>query len=72
MIKFDVEVSVAQRASDVLDKDLRRIAKALEAQGFETATTSKGHLRVFLHGKAVAKFSLRRSQRPRRRSGRRR
>jgi biotin operon repressor len=29
-----------------MDKDLRKIVKALEAQGFEVEATSRGHLVV--------------------------
>lgn len=40
-----------------MDKDLRKIVKALEAQGFEVETTSKGHLVVSRDGALVATFS---------------
>jgi hypothetical protein len=40
-----------------MDKDLKKIRKALHAQGFETETTKKGHLMVFRDGRAVATFS---------------
>ena len=37
-----------------MDKDLRKIVKALEAQGFEVETTSKGHLLVTRDGQMIA------------------
>lgn len=37
-----------------MDKDLRKIVKALEAQGFEVVTTAKGHLMVSRDGEVVA------------------
>ncbi len=37
-----------------MDKDLRKIVKALEAQGFEVAVTSKGHLLVSREGAVIA------------------
>lgn len=40
-----------------MDKDLRKIVKALEAQGFEVETTSKGHLVVTRDGVLIATFS---------------
>lgn len=40
-----------------MDKDLKKIRKALEAQGFETELTKRGHLMVFKDGRAVATFS---------------
>ena len=40
-----------------MDKDLRKIAKALEAQGFETKVTRKGHLAVYLDGTWITTFS---------------
>lgn len=40
-----------------MDKDLRKIVKALEEQGFEVATTSKGHLMVLRNGEVIATFS---------------
>jgi hypothetical protein len=40
-----------------VDKDLKKIRKALEAQGFETELTKRGHLMVFKNGRAVATFS---------------
>lgn len=40
-----------------MDKDLRKVVKALEDQGFETAMTSKGHVIVLLDGRRVATFS---------------
>ena len=40
-----------------MDKDLRKIAKALENQGFEVIRLKKGHLEVRLDGRKVATFS---------------
>ncbi|HEY8589581.1 MAG TPA: hypothetical protein VIL55_08515 [Naasia sp.] len=40
-----------------MDKDLRKIVEALEAQGFEVEVTSRGHVMVFRDGAAVVTFS---------------
>lgn len=40
-----------------MDKDLRKIAQALEDQGFEVVTTTKGHLKVLRDGRVVAVFA---------------
>lgn len=40
-----------------MDKDLRKIVRALKAQGFEVAVTGKGHLVVTREGALVATFS---------------
>lgn len=40
-----------------MDKDLRKIATALEVQGFETRLTKRGHLVVYRDGRIVASFS---------------
>lgn len=40
-----------------MDKDMRKVVKALKAQGFEVETTSKGHLIVTRDGVLVATFS---------------
>lgn len=40
-----------------MDKDLRKIVKALEEQGFDCETTSKGHVMVYLNGSLVVTFS---------------
>lgn len=40
-----------------MNKDLRKIVKALHGQGFSTRTTTKGHLMVTRDGKVVAVFS---------------
>lgn len=40
-----------------MDKDLRKIRKALEDQGFDTRVTKKGHLEVRRNGRRVATFS---------------
>jgi len=40
-----------------MHKDLKKIAKALEAQGFTTEETKRGHLMVFRDGRLVATFS---------------
>lgn len=40
-----------------MNKDLRRIAKALEAQGFEVEVTKRGHLIAWKDGHKVVTFS---------------
>ena len=40
-----------------MDKDLRKVVKALEAQGFDVRTTRSGHLVVTRDGALVATFS---------------
>lgn len=40
-----------------MHKDLKKIVKALEAQGFETAVTRRGHLLVIRDGRVVTTFS---------------
>lgn len=40
-----------------MDKDLRKIVKALEAQGFEVRTTKKGHVMVTRDGELIATFA---------------
>lgn len=40
-----------------MDKDLKKIVKALEAQGFVIEVTKKQHIMVFRDGRAVATFS---------------
>jgi predicted alpha/beta-hydrolase family hydrolase len=40
-----------------MNKDLRKIAKALEAQGFEVNRLKSGHLEVRRNGRRVATFS---------------
>lgn len=40
-----------------MDKDMRKIVKALEAQGFEVQTTKKGHIAVYRDGEFVAMFA---------------
>ena len=40
-----------------MDKDLRKVVKALEAQGFDTEVTRKGHVMVFLDGRLIVTFS---------------
>lgn len=40
-----------------MDKDLRKIIKALEAQGFDVEYTSKGHPQVYRDGVLIATFS---------------
>lgn len=37
-----------------MNKDVRKVVKALERQGFEVAATSKGHLTVSKNGEVVA------------------
>jgi len=41
----------------MMDKDTRKLVKALEAQGFTTRTTTKGHIAVTLDGKVIAVLS---------------
>ena len=41
----------------MMDKDLRKIVKELGAQGFDVATTSRGHVVVTKDGVLVATFS---------------
>ena len=38
----------------MMNKDLRKVVKALEAQGFEVTVTSKGHLMVTRDGAVIA------------------
>lgn len=40
-----------------MDKDTRKIVKALEAQGFEVRATRKGHLQVKQNGRVIAVLS---------------
>lgn len=40
-----------------MDKDLRKIVRALEEQGFETEVTRKGHVMVFRNGRLIVTFS---------------
>jgi hypothetical protein len=40
-----------------MDKDMKKIAKALRAQGFEVTVTKKQHLAVSKDGRIVAVFS---------------
>jgi hypothetical protein len=40
-----------------MHKELRKLQKELEAQGFETRVSSKGHLLVSMNGKRVAVFA---------------
>lgn len=40
-----------------MDKDLRKIVKALEAQDFEVVTTRNGHLMVYREGRWVGTFA---------------
>ena len=40
-----------------MNKDLRKIAKALQDQGFEVTETSRGHLEVRKDGRRVATLS---------------
>jgi hypothetical protein len=40
-----------------MNKDLRKLMKALEQQGFEVRLTSKGHLMVYRDGRAIATLS---------------
>ncbi|NEC93396.1 type II toxin-antitoxin system HicA family toxin, partial [Streptomyces sp. SID12501] len=40
-----------------MDKDLRKIVKALEAQGFEVTVTKRGHVIVTREGEVISTFS---------------
>lgn len=40
-----------------MDKDLRKIVKALEAQGFEVTVTRRGHVIVTRDGEVISTFS---------------
>ncbi len=40
-----------------MHKDLKKIVKALEDQGFECVITKRGHLLVLSNGRKVATFS---------------
>ena len=40
-----------------MDKDLRKIVKALEDQGFEIEVTTRGHVMAFRDGKLIVTFS---------------
>jgi hypothetical protein len=40
-----------------MNKDLRKIVKALEAQGFEVDVTSRNHVVVSRNGELIATFS---------------
>lgn len=40
-----------------MDKDLRKITKALQAQGFDVEVTKRGHVVVTRDGDLVATFS---------------
>lgn len=40
-----------------MDKDLRRLIKDLEAAGYQTRVTSKGHVQVRRGGQVIAVFA---------------
>jgi len=40
-----------------MDKDLRKIIEALEAQGFEIEVTTKQHVMVYMKGALVVTFA---------------
>ena len=40
-----------------MDKDLRKIVKALQKQGFEIEISKRGHVLVYLDGRLVVTFS---------------
>lgn len=40
-----------------MDKDLKKIVKALREQGFDVEVTRKGHLMVYRDGRLVTTFS---------------
>ena len=40
-----------------MDKDLKKLLKALEAQGFEVRKSGKGYPMVYLRGEFVAKLA---------------
>jgi molybdenum cofactor biosynthesis enzyme MoaA len=54
-----------------MDKDLRKIAKALKAQGFDVEITGKGHIIVTRDGDLIAsdRRSIRNSLAPLKRAG---
>lgn len=41
----------------MMDKEMRKIVRALEDQGFEVTTTRRGHLMVSRDGAVIATFS---------------
>lgn len=41
----------------MVNKDLKKVIRALESQGFEVTRTKKGHLAVFLDGRYVTTFA---------------
>ena len=40
-----------------MDKDLRKVLKALEAEGFEVTVTKRGHYQVAREGRVITTFS---------------
>ena len=40
-----------------MDKDLKKIVKALQQQGFEVEITKRGHVMVYADGRLVVTFS---------------
>lgn len=40
-----------------MDKDIKKLIEALEAQGFEAQRTAKGHVAIYRDGALVATFS---------------
>lgn len=40
-----------------MNKDLKKIIKALQEQGFEVTTTKKGHIAVYRDGRFVVMFA---------------
>ena len=56
--KFFARLDLSRGKGGVkMDKDLRKVVKELEAQGFETRVTAKGHITVTRDGRVVAVFS---------------
>lgn len=52
-----IVVLSGRKGERITDKELRRFRDALEAQGFTTRVTSKGHLLVTRNGSLVTTFS---------------
>ena len=46
-----------QKKARMMDKDLKKIVKALRAAGYDVSPTRRGHIRVSRDGRAVTTFS---------------
>ena len=46
-----------QKKAGMMDKDLKKIVKALRAAGYDVSPTRRGHIRVSRDGRAVTTFS---------------